>query len=402
MKLKTGSHPESLKISWLAGRTVRPAVLAALIATLATLCIPAMARTEDSPEVLEAQQATRLLWTAGDFERAIVDTEALFERFSDQPRGRSAFFHIANELENTCVVEARSLDELADLFARAWGYYVKSSESAAAQSGASLAVLAERSNAGAARMNNKIAQIEAMRDGRIGVRAAESILREYDANLAAANYLEDLIATGGNDEADEDELRFLLLINLSEHTEAIGGRMSAARNQLKDDHPEMYAGSYARNEGLEAEAVGRSIRTATLAIEEHADSAHYLDYRVYLAWAHGADAGLEAAGLERFAKADDSPGVERTFLAIVSALEAVAEQRQAIVDFADARLSGESDQTKILDTRYSADTLRRYRVQSIESLAEVRAQINSIRSHEDAGGGATGDTAEADASPTQP
>lgn len=393
MKHKTESHPESSKFSWIVGRlggSARPAVLVALIAALASLCMPAMARTEDSPEVLEAQQATRLLWTAGEFELAIVDTEALFERFPDQPRGRSAFFHIANELENTCVVEARSLDELADLYARAWGFYVKSSESAATQSGGSLAVLAERSSAGVERTNKLIAEIKAIRDGRIGVRAAESALREYDANLAAANYLEELIAAGGENETKEDELLFLLLINLSEHTEAIAGRMSAARNQLKDDHPELYARSYAHNESLEAEAVGRSIQTATLAIEEHADSAHYLDYRVYLAWAHGAEAGVEAGRLERFALADDSEGVERTFLAIVGALEAVAEQRQAIVDFADARLGGESAQTKMLDTRYGADTLRNYRIRSIESLAEVRAQINSLTSQEDTGAVATG------------
>lgn len=298
------------------------------ISLLLLVCYGGQANTEAAMAV---QQEALLLWTAGDHEGSIEKLESMHRLFPAEPRGKAAFFHIGNLLENKGLVFARTPAEARQLLARAQAYHRKSRE----LPGQSPHVI-EQSDRALARIGGKISNLDQIAAGKFDFRVASEKISDLEASRAAVQLLQHSLEQA---RGDAHEIRFLTLVHQADYVDALSSALGDAYAQLRDSRPDLFRFAYEKYVPLIESAAGEAVEFAQAALANHPDSPHLADYHLYLASAHQSLAGAQMAIRDFCEREQNEAAVENARAEVVKQLELAKAANERIVALADERMA---------------------------------------------------------------
>lgn len=339
------------------------------ILILALISAARVGAADQNTDAVRAQQESLYLWTAGDFEKAVAATLELYTLFPNEQRGKAAFHHAGNLLENKAAVEAQSVEELKTILERALGYFENSTRRVPHQ----VPAIAAQSKISAARVGAKLAKINAILKGGVDFPTASAQISECEAGRASVVYLKSQMER--QPEA-EHEILFLMLIRQTEYTDGLTQRLADAEAQLKAERPGLYQFAYAKYTALLEAATREAVELGTKALERHADSPHFLDYHVYLGDAWRYSALLEMARRDHALSESKQEEADRHATEALADLANAHRENLEIVSFADRWLSPPAESAAPpAEARYDLDTLRKYKLAAMGRISEWKLML---------------------------
>lgn len=322
----------------------------------------AISAEPSDPEYDNAQQATLLLWTAGDYPEAIKQTVALMEKYSERQRSRTAFFHVANLLENKKIIESQTVEEARDILRDARTYYQDSLKKIPNQAGH----VARQSEEGVKRTEVKIAKLDAILAHKTDFRIGSEQLSDIEASRPAVVYLRDELK---RTPSEGNEIYFLMLVHQNDYVDGLSARLAEVYSQLKTADPELFEKGRSHFIPMLQTAATDAVSLAAESLEKYPDSPHLLDYHVYLGNGYRYEATTAMAERDALVKGKDESGAAKLRTQIIENLEnsksenakiiALTESyRAAIADPADPKAAAnltfwdrhkEAAQERILD-----------------------------------------------------
>ncbi len=295
-----------------------------LVAILRAL--PCLAAENESGKIETAEQEAIFLWIAGDFERAIVAQENLFRLFPNEQRGKAAFFHIANFLENKAAAEAQDEKELRALLERARGYYRKSAEVSGQGE-----VARARSRDGIKRVESKLTDLDKIGRGEMDFRIASEKLSDFEASRVAFVCLKNQLREGSD---LNHELYFLMLVHLNDYMDSMAARLTEGYQKLRGSRPELFETCYQKYSRLLSEGVGDAIPLAESAVASFPRSEHLLEYHLYFGEARKYGALWHIARRDWLAARGDA-FPDQELPAIIGDLKKSLDENRTILKLAD-------------------------------------------------------------------